>query len=332
MPNFLKLKTDLLNYASQSVDGDAEIMAGSAINRFYMAILRAVKQDLVVREFSFATVDGTSQYGLSPYIQDVLNIEDPTNARQIVNISSGRYDRAFPGTTDEGAPHYYYELKRDGVQKQPASAGVVSVVSSSTADTTDFFLRVTGFDANGELQSEKVTVLGTTSVPTTQSFAPAQGGIIRLTKSTTSDSFTWTGTLTLTDDDSNVIARVPPMIDSPSYLWVEFHEEPDAAYTYVIRAKSYRPPLINDDDWPEIDEHFQDLLLYGPGSELLAAFGKSNLAILFGQRYTVRLKEFRNSFAPRPNLVGVFADVSLVGSMPNRPLIQGIDVGVAPGY
>jgi hypothetical protein len=329
MPHFLKLQTDLLNYASLDVDGDAKVMAQSAINRHYMSILRSIKQDVVMREFPFVTVADKSQYGLSPYIQDILNIDDPANLRRLVNLSSGHYDRAFPGNTDEGAPLFYYELKRAGVQVQPESAGVITVVSDNAADTTDFFVRFVGFDANGIMQSQKVTLTGLTSVSTTQSFAPAQGGIERIVKSTTGTSQVWSGTLTVTDDDGNVIARIPPMIESPTYLWIEFQKIPDAAYTYTIRAKSYRTPLVNDDDWPEIDDHFHDLLLYGPGEELLPNCGKPDLAAVFARKYRERLKEFKNKYAPRPNLMGQFADVTLYGSLPNRPLIPGYDIGLA---
>ena len=200
MPNFLKLQTDLLNYCSVPVDGDQLVMAKSAINRYHMEILRAIGQDVLTREFSFDTIDGTKQYGLSSSIQDVLNIEDPANIRRLINVTSGYYDRAWPGTTETGAPHYYYELNRQGVRQQPESAGVLSVVSDNTLDTTNYFIRFVGFDSNGELQSEKVTLTGTSSVSTAQSFDPDQGGVVRMSKSTTSDSYGWNGTLTVSDD------------------------------------------------------------------------------------------------------------------------------------
>jgi len=331
MPNFLKLQTDLLNYAGEEVSDDPKIMAKSAINRFYMNILRSIKQDVVMREFSFTTVASTSQYGLSPYIQDVINIDDPSNVRQLINISADRFDRAYPGNTLTGSPNFFYQLKRQGVKSQPASAGVISVVSDSTSDATNFFLRVSGFDSNGILQTEKLTLNGTTTVTGTKSFSITQGGIERLAKSTTSSSYTWSGTLTVKDDDANTIAIIPPNIDSPTYLWLEFQTIPDDDYTYVIRAKSYRPMLMNDDDWPEIDEHYHDLLLYGPGSEMLIAFGKPDLAVNFDNMFKERFKDFKTRFSPRPKLVGQFADVTLGYSFPNRPLIRGVDVGLSVG-
>ena len=331
MPTFGKIKLDLLTYAGEDVAGDPEIMAESAINRAYRRVLRAARQDTLRREFPLVTASGRAQYGMPMHVKHILNIEDPDNDKSVGEISASEFDLRYPGRTDAGDPDVYYILGAYGVQRQPNSAGVLSVVSSSTADVTNFFMRVSGYNASGVLVNEQVTINGTTAVSTTASFAPAQGGIDRLIKSSTNSSYSFTGSLTVTDDDSNTLAIIPAWEESPEYIWIEFFPVPDSVITYTVRCLSYKPDLINDDDWPDIGKEYHDLIMYDAGQELLPNFGKRLDAANFARMAKDGYKALKSQSSRRLNKAQVFADVSRSAALPRRPLIPGVDIGLASG-
>ena len=265
-----------------------------------------------------------SQYGLPMYVRSELNFDDPDNDRSLVSITSDDYDKSYPGTTTYGEPTHYYRLGNKGVKKQIVTAGVVSAVSSLAADDGSRYVTFVGFDSSGTMIREKVTLDGTTKATTSASFTTLE----RCTK-TVDDGYTITGNITITDAGSVTLAVIPTWVKSPTYVWVEFHPAPDDPITYVLRAMSYRPELANDDDWPEFDEYYHDLLEYGTGQQVFEVFGKPELGARFGKIFDDRMKEFKLTVDPKPNLVQTFGNVQMSPSMPRYPWIKGVHYGLA---
>ena len=250
-----------------------------------------------------------AMYGLPLEVQGIDSMIDTTNDETIREITSTEYNLRYPNNADAGTPYRYYIHKQQGVQRQINTAGFVTIVGDSTVDDGNRYVRITGYDANGTRVSEKLTMDGTTDVTGTQSFDPAQGGVERIVKSADS-GYTWNGNVIVEDSDGNVISRIPVWTDSPTYLWVEFYYLPADPITYTIYGNMHRPQLINDDDWPEIDEDFHDLLLYGPGAEILPQFKKTELAAQFGAKFEQRFKEYKKQYSPSKTAYGQFADVT----------------------
>lgn len=326
MPTFKEIKTRLLNIGAQDAGSDAEDMVAAAINNTYRRILSLKSADLRKREFSFSVASGTSQYGLPLYVRTDLNFDDASNTRSLIEMSSAEYDKFIPGSTDTGAPTHYYKIGKFGVQTQPENAGAITVVSDLTSDDGNRYVTVQGYDASGTLIREKVTLDGTTEVTTSASFTTVE----RVIKSVDS-GYSITGNITVTDADDNVLSIIPSWVQSPSYLWVEFWPEPDATYTYTLRAVAYKPDLVNDDDWPEIDEDFHDLIEYGAGSDVLPTFGKESVAVLYADKFRERIREYKSYVDPTPNLIGVFENVQMGRYLPRSPWIPGVHRGLATG-
>ena len=325
MATFGDIKKNLLNIGAQDTGGEAEDMVGVAINHTYRRILALSNMDQMKREFSLSTVSGTGQYGLPLYVQTDLNFDDDTNDRSLEEMSSREFDKRLPGTDETGIPSHYYKVGKKGIQNQPSAAGVIGVVSSSTADTASTYVTILGY-VSGVLTREKVTLTGTTIANTTNSFTTIE----RVVK-TADDGTSFQGNITITDASANTLAVIPTWVGSPTYIWVEFWPEPDAVYTYTLRAMGYKPDLVNDDDWPDYDENFHDLLLYGPGAEVLPSFGQENVALQYNQIFQQRWREFKRMVDPSPNLVQTFADISMGRYMPIEPYIKGVHYGLATG-
>lgn len=312
------IREHVLALGSQDDTGDPKVLVQNAINFRYRQILAAVKQDHVLRELSLTTVAATSKYGLPLYVKDILNIEDTTNKKSLHEMSRRGFDKGYPGVTDTGTPDEYYSFGRFGVQKQPASAGAIGIVSDDSSDVGK--LRVTGKVSNN-LETELITLNGTTEASGSKSFATVE----RIAKED-DDTRQLDGNITVEDSSNNTIATIPTWVKSPTYIWIELRAIPDAALTYTIRAWGFKPDLVNDEDWPEFDEDFHDLLVLGAAASTLSAFGKEREGQKSLGEFMARMRDFKRQHDPRPNQIKIFTDVTNRPSIPRRPLVTGIDV------
>jgi len=284
-----------LNLLASEEDGDDfQDMAKRSINLHYMELLSESNTDLERREFTLTVASGQSKCGMPLYVADVLNIEDDSNDRPLDLYGPHSYDRRHSGSTQTGAPEEAYWIGEYGVQKQPATAGALTVESSSATDTGANYQIVIHGMVGGVDTREVVDFTGATPVSTTNSFDAESNAIgIRRIVLKNQNNQTFTGNVTVKDVDGNTLSVIPPYWgDSPSYQWWELWPEPAAAQTYVVRSLAHKPPLVNDDDWPEIPEMFHDLLIYGPQSMLLAGKGKEAAAARALQKYTDRKQKF----------------------------------------
>tara|TARA_R110000744_G_scaffold86986_6_gene170024 strand:+ start:6881 stop:7870 length:990 start_codon:yes stop_codon:yes gene_type:complete len=285
----------LNDLASEEDGDDFETMAKLSIQLHYRELLSESNTDLERREYTFTTVSGIGKYGMPLYVADVLNIEDSRNDRPLELYGPTRFDREHSGSTqtaeDPQEASYHGEY---GVQKQPVTAGAITVESSSVLDTgSDYQIIVHGM-VGGVDTREIIDFSGTTASSSTNSFDAESNaiGIRRLTLKQT-NSVVFVGFVTVKDVDGNTLAVIPPYWgDSPSYQWWEFWPVPSAATTYIVRCLAHKPPMINDDDIPELPLDFHDLLIYGPQSILLAGKGKESSAAAAGRKYMERKKAF----------------------------------------
>lgn len=326
MPRFRKLVDDGLDLLSQASGSDMETMLKTQINATYHQCLEAIRQDTQRREFSLTTVASTAAYGMPLYVREVLNIEDPDNNRSLYDIAARQFDTRFPGDTTSGTPLRAYPVGVVGVQRQPASTGLLTLLSSSTADSgSSYTVQVTGF-ASGVLVTESVQMSGTTAVTTTNTY-DTTNGVQRVVK-TPATGYTFAGSVTVKDDDANTLAVIPTWWDSPSYLWYEFHPIPSSAITYTVRAVMRKPDLVNDNDWPELPDEYHDLLLHGPVAALLPHVGKQGAANTHSAIFSRRYAEFTRQQGRRPARVRTFANVQaqINPNRPGRPLIPNVDI------
>ena len=319
MSTFADLYGDLLNLGGQDSTGDALSISKRGVNRAYRRILSLSGQVSSQREFTLTSVSGTSQYGLGPYVKRILNIDDPTNNRQVEQITKGDYAALYPGTTTSGDPRNYYILGSFGVNAQPSSASALSFASDATSDNGS--IRINGF-VSGVYTTEEVTLNGTSAVASSNSYTTVE----RITK-IQEDTTNHAGTVTVTSNSAAVtVVKIPFHMDSPTHLWVEFYPKPDAAITYTVRAEMNKPNLINDGDWPDIDEDFHDAILYLAAGEVLPVFGQEVLGARLMQKGEDQIDALLGTRVSR-NLVRQFVNVTTSASItPTRPLISGVDI------
>ena len=284
-----------LNLAASEESGDEfETMAKRAVNLIYDELLAETDTDFERREYAFTTISGISKYGMPLYVQQVLNIEDNTNDRQLILKTAQDFDRERAGSASSGTPTEAYVFGYFGVQKQPVSAGALNITSSSALDAGSNYKAIINGMSSGVDVREEVTLNGTSGSDTSNSFDAVSNGIgIRRVVLQQSNSVTFVGTITIKDVGDNVLAVIPPYWgDSPSYQWWELYPTPAAAVEYVVRTLAKKPPLINDDDGPEIDSRYHDLLIHGAQAILLPLVGKGQAGQLAARKFEQRKEDF----------------------------------------
>ena len=133
------------------------------------------------------------------------------------------------------------------------------------------------------------------------------------------------GTITVKDASGNTMASIPPTFKSPTHLWVEFYPIPDGVITYTVRCEMRKPDLVEDEDWPEIDEDFHNIIVWGAAADVLPNVGKGNQADRLRRDYEEGLMEALNAQGDHPGRIRTFADLDVDSKYPRRPLVKGVD-------
>ena len=305
--------------------GEFEDLAKMSGNAVYMRLLMLTRTKHETREFPLTTVSGTSKYGMPLNVRKIVLIEDTANKRVLFDVTQQQFIKDDPGPTSTGTPDRARPYGTYGVQKQPAAAGVISFASSSTADDgSNFIVVISGFDSDGHMVRQEITMDGTTNVDSTVSFTTIE----RIVKAPASGNV-FSGTITVQDSGNNDLAVIPTWWESPDYEWVEFANIPDAAITYTISAEMRKPPLVEDEDWPELPEEYHDLIWRGIVNDLFPKIGMLQVARDMRKMLETRFDEFLAHHGEQPtNRVLVFANVwNMSGrrQRQERPRAQGID-------
>jgi len=328
---YSQIVSDILSYAGQATGGKAEDLVKRAVNTVYFRVMEEINTPYEEREFAVTSVANQRSLGMPLWVRNILNIED-TDTPQMLNETSARmFDRTRAGSTETGTPSSFFILQSKGVQKNPAEDGQLTVVSSEAGDAgSDFKVRVEGFDTNGLLVSELFAINGTTPVSTSNSYSSSMG-VERIVK-VPAEGKAFSGTITLKDSSGNAIAEIPEAWESPDFLWIDLDPIPGSVINYTVRAEMRVPPLYHDYDWPKFDEQFHDLLIWGVTQDLLAAWGKPDTAGAHRITFNERIEEFKSVVNASSAAIHVFENVQAYSEFrqrPNRPLIRGVDFGLA---
>ena len=276
--------------------GELENMLKVAINSNYMRLLNLVKGGHETREFTLTTVASTGTYGMPLVVRKITYIEDTTARKTLFDISEKQFVETYPGTTDSGTPELARPYGTFGVEKQPSAAGTIGIVSDDADDDgANYIVVVVGLDASNVPIREEVEADGLTKASTTKSFTKVE----RVVKAPASGT-TFDGQITVTDGASNTIAVIPTWWDSPDYEWVEFNPVPSAAETYIVGAEMRKPPLVEAEDWPEIDSNFHDLIWRGVVEDIFAKIGFPAIVESLRPKLKDRFDEFLSSHGEPP--------------------------------
>lgn len=229
--------------------------------------ITAVNSDTsITTDYSF---DGTTASGLTYniYGQEEYNLPIQTNKEAILQheklgypyvlqyLTERQFFASSVNTLIQYTPTHYHMWLQDTVIAQPTSASVITVSSSSAADTA-LGQTVTIFGTvSGYPDSEIITLTGTSSAVSSKSFT----NVDRVTKNGST-----TGRVTATSNSAGTTIAVIPtgyQTDSIRYKKVKLFPLPDSAFP--IYVDYYKQPyrLVNDGDVHELGDAFDECII-----------------------------------------------------------------------
>lgn len=258
---------------SLSTDTSTEAYnAQEAVRRAVARIWNAKQWVFKLRRYTFATASGTEAYIVPRLMGEIYSINSPQAPYLLTSVKEDTFDRAVPNPTATGNPSYARLFEVVGVDTQPSSASIITLVSSDGTDTTQKVL-VKGL-VGGYLDYEQVSLNGTTSAVTSKSFS----AVYALTKSDTT-----AGYVTATSNAGVVTNGVLAPQDKTLRLR-KIRLYPIPSSTLTITVKGYGvPPLMThayeDAEIPVRWDYVVDQFAYGlalqyKGQEQLAEFDK----------------------------------------------------------
>lgn len=143
--------------------------AQEAVRRSVKRIWNGKQWSFKLRRFTFPTVAAQEAYALPKLVGETYKIKSSASPYDITVVSEDMFDKSVPNPTTSGDPQFARLFEMTGVETQPTSASTLTVVSSSTSDTTQTVL-VKGL-VNGQVDYEEFALNGTTQVTGSKSFS-----------------------------------------------------------------------------------------------------------------------------------------------------------------
>jgi hypothetical protein len=239
---FTSMKTAVGN---QVQDTSAEMLTliGAYINDRLTEIKQRLKNCLMqTARLDYVVAASTEDIVLPEDCGEIVSVLDKTNQLQLEEITNQQWVQKYYGSIDAAGTVSRYMVYDSPVRSQPAADGVLTVVSSSTADTTQtVYVRL--IDSNGRETSESITLSGVTPVNGTLTASRILG---------ISKSAVTTGSVTITRDAVTLAVMSPDVVVSRVKL-LRFASAPTSATTIEIIYVQDFLPLKNAYDYPSID-------------------------------------------------------------------------------
>lgn len=216
-----------------------------------------------------------------------------------------------PYPTATGNPLYYRLWEEEGVETRLSTDDTIDIVSGSTADTTQT-ISLVGYDTNGLIRSESLSINGKTDV--TGSITFDAGRPIRVSKSAHT-----TGIITVKEHTAGTtLLKIAPEERSPRFKVIGVYPIVTSAKTLYLEYYTRIRRLYNDADVPDIDEKWIWVVRLGAlakilqyqGSQKQTQFTTIQAMYSAGVRSMVRADEFNVDFIP--HLKKHYKDVSTV--------------------
>lgn len=254
---FRQLIDQTLRHIDEVADTTSEALAKDYLNQAHAArCAQAAWPWMLTSVQTFTTEAGRHTYPLDYRYARPLYLLNRTTNRNLEEVPKRNLrDGEYLWNTATGPALNYTQWERTPVKRQPTSASVVTIVSSSSNDTgVNYTVAIKGVDANGDELADVIQAAGTTPVVGSVSF-------VELTAVTKSGS--WNGNLTLTTNSAAVTnLTLMPWEMGRSYPQIFIIESPTAGT--VIEHRGYKHPefLINDYDIPDIPGPLALILVY----------------------------------------------------------------------
>lgn len=285
-----KLRQETVSALSTDTNSEAykaQIAVRRAVSKVWNHRAWTFKQ----RETTMSTVAGQATYKLPKDVGEPYLVLSSASPYFLKPITQRLFDIKVPNPTEEGDPRAIILFSQNGVTTQPTEAHLITVVSSSTSDTTQT-ITIKGI-VSDEIDVETVALNGTASVSTVKLFSK----ILSVTKSANT-----VGRVTLSEDAVSLL--VMGINEKTSRLrQCRLWPEVQAVRTITFKHFQKAPTLesaYEDTEIPEnwdyvVDQYAFALAVQGKGQDQLAEFqSQIGLATSFLEDMVAEEKQSEN--------------------------------------
>ena len=223
------------------------------------------------RKHNFATVASTENYQLPRDVDKVGLIRQTSSPIKIRYIPDELFYYHIPNPTATGNPKWYRLWEEEGVSTRLSTDDKIKAVSDSASDTSSFTVRVIGYSTTGYLQSETITLNGTTEVSGALTYDA--GREIKVSKSAAT-----TGKITITEYTAGTtLVILAPEERTARFKIISLYPIPSSAITIYLEYYTRLRLLTNDADVPDIDEKWIWVIVKGTEAKVYQYQNKESL-------------------------------------------------------
>lgn len=258
--SFKNLRQMVLAHTDERLDeNQARDLVNELLNHVHEARCLEYAENFLMWDTveTFSTVVDQQQYSLHQLFDRPVYFYNSTtktllkeSPKRAVNDQGTLFSADRTGSAKEFALWGHANIKA-----QPTSASTLSLVSDNALDTgTNYQVVIKGLNTSSELVAERVTLTGTTSVASSNTYTK----IFAITKERV-----FNGQLTVTSNSGAVTTvRLLPDEFGRQYRQFWLFDRPTTSET--IQYRFYRKPsyLVNDYDIPDIPAPYSKLLVY----------------------------------------------------------------------
>jgi hypothetical protein len=204
-------------------------------------------------------------------VDNIALIRQTTTPTKIRFIPDDLFYDYIPNPTATGNPKWYRIWEDEGVEVRLSADDLLTVISSETADTSQT-IRIVGYDTDGLLRTESLTLTGTTIV--NGSITYDAGKVLRVSKSADT-----TGVITVAKKTvpTTTLVKLAPTERTGRFKIISLYPIPTSAITLYIEYFTHIRRLEGDNDVPDIDEKWLWVVRLGTMAKVYQYQGKLEL-------------------------------------------------------
>lgn len=287
----------------QDTSAEMQVLIGGYLNDRQTEIKHRLKNCLMqTSRLDYNVSVSTEDIVLPEDCGDIVSVLNKTNGVQLEEITVQQWVNKNAGAIDSSSSVNSYFIVNSPVRIQPSSDLALTVVSSSTADTTQqISIRV--IDSNGRETNELISLNGTT---------PVNGVVVTSRVLGLSKSAATTGSVTVTSGSDTLAIMSPDVVVSRVKL-MRFSSIPSSPFSCEIVYIQDLLPMKNAYDYPSVD--CCDALEAGATADAWRYKRQFQKASDYEQIYEKKVANIAYNYESHPNRVTMFNPITYSRSL-----------------
>lgn len=197
-------------------------------------------------------------------------VRQTSTPAKLLYVPDEIFFRYIPNPTTTGNPLYYRIWEDEGVSTITTANSTIKVSSSSASDGSSIKISIVGYDTNNILQSEVLSLNGTTEVTSSTTFA--SGRLLKISKSAQT-----VGNITIVQTSSSATILILGKEERAArFKVIGLYPIPTSSFTLYLEYYTRIRQLVNASDVPDVPENWIWVVKQGALSKIYQYQNKPN--------------------------------------------------------